>query len=185
MRRSVRSAAFIFTLMACSTAAAKADAPRLVLVVRPAFVPLPWGNEPNPLGITLANRGESVDGVLSVLPQTYPGAISAREYSVRISLPSGSTKRMLVYPVLGGSTRSVSVTYTGSFRGQMMKEVDQPEQRIGGLGFIGDRDGAGWAFLALMHRQNPANACGDPLGPRPSECCPQTRARRKGPTHST
>lgn len=173
--------ATVFALM-LSNAPMRAQVPEQVMFkIEPCFVNMSPGGI-YPVAVTVTNRGAPLSGSLVVFPQT--GDAATREYGYPLSLPTGSTKRVLVYPNVVGYGSGLAVIYQSGFRNW---DTTMPFNMRGGasgeaqVGLIGDRTGG------LVSRGSKANngSSSPPGGGRDSQlafndcyCKPETAPDR-------
>jgi len=73
--------------------------------------------------VTLVNRGEAVEGVLSVTPDD-PGTANPIAYQKRVSLPRGASKR-ITFPVLKNTVYPFEVTFDDASLGRVPFSVGE------------------------------------------------------------
>lgn len=113
--------------------------PSVVIDARSCFEGMSPRGGVYPLLVSVQNRGASVDGALTVHSDNYSDAL--RSYDYPVSLPTGTTKQLIVYPVVNNYTFQVSLSFDGNARSQ---DINLPLQGRQGwqVGLIGDEVGA-------------------------------------------
>ncbi len=107
-----------------------------------------------PTLVTIQNLGVSMDGVIEVGNQS--GGWTTTQILYPISLPSGTLKRLIVYPTVTPYQGTVSLRFIGPLRTKPVELNIKSESSLGNIGLIGEDTGG----LALLRNQS-----GDPKEP--------------------
>jgi hypothetical protein len=126
-------------LLGVAGAAARGEAP-LRMTAEPAFAGMS-GSGTTPVVVTIQNTGPSTDGILTVDPSTFSIG-SAHHYTYPLSLPTGSVKKVTVYPWVGDYSEPLTVKFSGSGgRAEVSQDVAMISNQATQIGLIGDQAG--------------------------------------------
>jgi hypothetical protein len=104
-----------------------------------------------PITVTLHNAGGSADGALIVQSESYSSVL--RTYVYPVSLPTGTDKEIVVYPLVTADTNAVDFSFQGNSHADKVNlPVNFTEGRQ--VGMIGDEPGA----LATLKQQPPTSS---------------------------
>ncbi|HXG23908.1 MAG TPA: hypothetical protein VNJ09_05080, partial [Chthonomonadales bacterium] len=106
-----------------------------------------------PLVVTVRNQGPSVDGAILVRSETFTD--TSRRLLYPISLPTGTIKRILAYPVLEPYTSKVTVSFVGPARARPHELLIASRGEGAYVGLIGDQIG-GLAMLRPFQTERPS-----------------------------
>ena len=105
-----------------------------------------------PVVVSIHNWGPSVDGAIAVKTETFSG--SNHRYLYPVSLPSGTIKKIVVYPLVEQYAQDITVSFSGPVR---IKDVKMPilsrSEGSRQIGLIGDQIG-GLAMLGQKAAQS-------------------------------
>ncbi len=123
-----------------------------------------------PVVVSIRNQGPSVDGAIVARSDSF--SESSRRYVYPVSLPSGTSKRIIVYPAVDRFAQGVLISFAGPARAREFELPIPPDYREGRqVGLIGDQIGGLGALRVSREDQSPGT------GPAPGR--PGVRATRR------
>lgn len=106
-----------------------------------------------PIVVTVRNQGPSVDGAVLVRSESFTD--TSRRLLYPLSLPTGTIKRILAYPVLEPYTSKVTVSFIGPARARPHELLITPRGEGAYVGLIGDQIG-GLAMIRPFQTGRPS-----------------------------
>lgn len=113
-----------------------------------------------PIKITIRNLGPSLEGALRVSASQEYGGGASHDYLYPVSLPSGTIKSIIAYPLLESYSNRIRVSFSGPARVQDVEHILNIRSGNQNIGLIGDTTGGLTALRPDLSQndKNPASA---------------------------